>query len=273
MSTDINEKLRNSERPSSVRLQYPLDLGSNGENHVVQFNTIKYDKTGLYRFEVGVALETIRLPMPRVISNGDSLEYEEFSATLLTNLVEGAGAATSIIDVAKTLGVATGTLITPKIKEEASLASATFGVAINPRTMNVFKTPKARQYQFEYSMIAKNKRESDEIDKIVRLFRFRAYPDAATKDESMFISPELFTIRYMSLTDGTYDVNKYLPRPLPCALVGVNVDYNTYGEASFFKGSFAPVETKLTLSFLEMEIDTKQTLAQRYDYTDILGGA
>lgn len=167
-------------------------------------------------------------------------------------------------DLAHMAGVAVATGLQSFAKADAKLIASQIGVTINPRITNVFKTPKPRDLQFEYSLVARNEKESVEINKIINMLRFHQHPAANDLSTSLFTVPEIFVIRHLSMIDGKYVENPYLPKPLPAALVGFNVDENPVGEAAFFKDTFAPVERRITLMFKEMEIDTKETLYNRY---------
>lgn len=241
-------------------LTYPLELGSVGMPHITQFNVYKYIKNTLYQFELKEQKATIRLPTPQKLSNADMLEYEEFSASMLGNLVAGITKG----EIIQAAGVLAAGVTNNILGADGKYVQAQVGVSINPRIAHVFKTPRPREMQFEYSFVARNERESVEINKIIRTLRYLSYPSANLTSTSLFDAPEIFVIRHLSLIDGQYLENDYLPKPLPAALVGINVDENPIGEASFFKDSFAPVERRVTLMFKEMEIDTKQTLLQRY---------
>lgn len=244
---------------------YPSDIYSFGERNFFQMNIIKYDKKAVGRFETTDLKETIRLPMPKNLSYGDSLEWEEFSSGLLGNLAAGVAGDFSLLGVAKAGGLAAVEVAANKIKDDGKTIASFAGVSINPRNTNVFKSPKMREMQYEFNFVARNKRESDEIKVIEDLLRYRSYPAATLNTEALFGAPELFLIRFLTNDKETDEIieNPYLPKPLPAILVGINVDY-LQGEAAFFKNSNAPVDIKMTLFFKEAEYDTKVTLDERY---------
>lgn len=248
--------------PSTDIYTFPADLGVNGNTHVAQFNVVKYRKPGVSQFDITELLKTIRLPLPQKLSNPDLLEYEEFAAPIIANLLND---KVSFEDAIKGMGLQG---IQKGLGDEAKLVSMLAGQSINPRNSNVFKTPKNRELQFEYSLVARTPDESERINQIINLFRFHAYPDV-TYGEILFEAPEVFVIRYLTLIGGAYRENPYLSKPLPAALVGINLDENSYGDVAMFKDTFAPVERKLTLIFKELEIDNKKSLADRYE---VLGG-
>lgn len=248
--------------PSADMYTFPSDLGVDGNTHVAQFNVVKYRKPGVSQFDTTELLKTIRLPLPQKLSNPDLLEYEEFAAPLIAQLVNDEAT------LKQRFGGAVAQAVKDSLGDEAKLVSAMAGQSINPRNTNVFKTPKNRELQFEYSLVARTPEESRTINQIINLFRFHAYPDI-TYGEILFEAPEVFVIRYLTLIGGAYRENPYLSKPLPAALIGINLDENSYGDVAMFKDTFAPVERKITLIFKELEIDNKKSLLDRYE---VLGG-
>ena len=78
--------------------------------------------------------------------------------------------------------------------------------------------------------------------------------------EGYLTAPAQFQITYM-YRDGA---NMYIPKISRCALESMNVDYSPEGVFTTFKADekgAAPVLTKMDLSFTEMEIMTKETIA------------
>ncbi len=75
------------------------------------------------------------------------------------------------------------------------------------------------------------------------------------------LAPSEFQITYM-YKDGP---NMYIPKISRCALTDMSVDYSPEGVFTTFKGDnkgAAPVLTTMNLSFTEMEIMTKETIAE-----------
>ena len=79
--------------------------------------------------------------------------------------------------------------------------------------------------------------------------------------EGYLTAPAQFQITYM-YRDGA---NMYIPKISRCALTDMNIDYSPEGVFTTFKADekgAAPVLTKMDLSFTEMEIMTKETIAE-----------
>lgn len=244
-------------------LMFPSDLGADGHGHVLQLNIFKYQKEKIDKFDLTHLLKTIRLPSPQRISTPDMLQWDEFSAPTFGSALEAFESLGTKKSALSSLAGIPANIISDKLKQDSSLLQAQSGKTLNPRTTNVFKSPKPREFQVELSLVARNQRESIEINKIINLLRYHAYPEYAS-NTVLFIAPEVFHVRYLVNINGQFAENPFLPKPLPSALVGINVDENSHGEATYFKNTFAPVERKITMMFKELEIDTKASLKERY---------
>ena len=250
-----------------IPLAYPANLASDGESKAISFFVVKYDKTKAGRQEtMSVPLSKIYLPVPPELSTGDALDYEEFSAPLLQNIAESANAAVQgrWKEVGTNTLSAMGIMANSALAQDAKYMQSLAGMVVNPRNTNLFKSPKAREYQFTYRFIATSFDESRRIDAIIKRFRYHAYPDVVA-GEGVFYVPDIFLIAIKNYVGGEWIENEYMFKPLPCALIGMAVSYNGNSSVAFFKSSGAPVEVTLTLSFVEMELDNKQELDARYN--------
>tara|TARA_Y100001970_G_scaffold282645_1_gene395924 strand:- start:115 stop:1242 length:1128 start_codon:yes stop_codon:yes gene_type:complete len=132
------------------------------------------------------------------------------------------------------------------------------GKAINPRMELAFKSVPFRTFTFEFEFAPKNQIELDMQHKIIQLFKFHMLPE--TSDQKYLITPSEFQITYMYRDN----MNNYIPKISRCALTNMNVDYSPEGVFTTFKRDdrgAAPVITKMSLQFTEMEIMTKETIA------------
>lgn len=250
-------------------LQYPLDIGSQGESKLTIFNIYQYKKNGVNRTEFKIALGSIVLPIPPELNNTDSLNYEEFSAPIINAIseyatAEGLGAG-FMAAINASIPIVTGTVSKLGGENLVNQASAITGASVNPRNTNIFKNPIAREHKYTFKMIAKSKDESIAIRRIVNKFRYHAYPFASPTDEILYLAPDLFTIAFKVGKASSDDRDTFLFHPLPSALVAMSVSYNGASSPTFFKNTNAPVEVILQLVFKEMELDNKQKLLDRYN--------
>ena len=132
------------------------------------------------------------------------------------------------------------------------------GRSINPNQELVFKSVPFRTFSFPFEFAPKNEQEKDDVQKILSMFKFHMMPEKA--GEGYLTAPAQFQITYM-YRDGA---NMYIPKISRCALESMSVDYSPEGVFTTFKGDekgAMPVLTKMDLSFTEMEIMTKETIA------------
>ena len=132
------------------------------------------------------------------------------------------------------------------------------GRAINPNAELVFKNVPFRSFSFPFEFSPKNEKEKEDINKILSMFKFHMMPEKA--GEGYLTAPAQFQITYM-YRDGA---NMYIPKISRCALTDMSIDYSPEGVFTTFKADekgAMPVLTKMDLSFTEMEIMTKETIA------------
>ena len=132
------------------------------------------------------------------------------------------------------------------------------GRAINPNAEMVFKNVPFRSFSFPFEFSPKNEKEKEDINKILSMFKFHMMPEKA--GEGYLTAPAQFQITYM-YRDGA---NMYIPKISRCALTDMSIDYSPEGVFTTFKADekgAMPVLTKMELSFTEMEIMTKETIA------------
>ena len=178
---------------------------------------------------------------------------------------------TSIIDVATgndKLGETAFKLGAARAIDKVSMLSS--GVAnaltlqnraiINPNMRALFRGVGLREFTFQFKMIARSQRESEEVRRIVEHFREEMYPDVyevGTADIG-FKFPNMFEIEFKY--NGTY--NRNIPRIHLCYLRTVSTTVNPTGGAMRRDG--APNEIDLTLSFVEYKTLSKKDVRKGY---------
>lgn len=143
----------------------------------------------------------------------------------------------------------------------AGFFSKNTGRAVNPRMEMAFQSVPFRSFNFDFDFAPKNRNEVEMVNKIMQLFKFHMMPDIS--DEKFLITPSEFQIMYMY----TDKANMYLPKISRCVLTDMSVDYSPEGVFNTFKSDdkgAMPVISKMSLSFTETEIMTKETTASGY---------
>ena len=135
----------------------------------------------------------------------------------------------------------------------------TRGKALNPKAEMVFTGVPFRSFSYPFEFAPKNEQEKDDVQKIINILKFHMMPEK--EGAGFLLAPSEFQITYM-YKDGP---NMYIPKISRCALTDMSVDYSPEGVFTTFKGDDKgahPVLTKMELSFTEMEIMTKETIAE-----------
>lgn len=148
--------------------------------------------------------------------------------------------------------------------------------AINPQLQVLFRGVGFRTFQFDFLLTPYNEKEAEDIKKIIKLFKFYSAPEivsgngkaldpygAETVQKSelgspFFEVPQTFTIEFFHDGKPNTNVNK-IARSV---LTNINVDYAPNGWATHIEG--APVQTRLSLQFQEIEIIDKRKISEGY---------
>jgi hypothetical protein len=136
------------------------------------------------------------------------------------------------------------------------------GMAINPNLEMAFKSVPFRPFNFDFDFAPKNKKELEQVHKIIKLFKFHMLP-ALSPAEGFFISPSQFQIMYMYRQNE----NTYIPKLAKCVLTSMDVDYSPgekFTTLKPMKDGASPQHMKMKLQFSEMSIITKETVAGGY---------
>ena len=76
---------------------------------------------------------------------------------------------------------------------------------------------------------------------------------------AILIPPSEFDIKfYYSDSSGGFAENPNIPRLSSCVLTNTQIDYAPQGMFAAFEGDGAPVNIKLTLSFREVDLITRE---------------
>src|SRR6056300_350775 len=173
------------------------------------------------------------------------------------------GAGGFALKAAKDLGV--GLAEAAGLGDVSGAITKITGFAENPFSEVVFEKVNHRSFNYTFNLQARNKDEVEDIDKIVKLFKFHMHPELENDISGgrYFKVPSEFEIHYAYQGQ----INNYLNKLSRCVLTDVTVDYGE-GQFSTFRQfddqGAAPVNVQMTLAFTETEIMTKNLIAQGY---------
>ena len=246
--------------------------GVRGSNGKPLESTVSVPKKGTKRLKSSIALY-----MPATVGVQQGSKYNETEmGALTTGVANVAATAMSGQGIGKTMSTAKnqvmsqgGDFVESSVKTAASTISQgakeamelASGTVLNPRLELTFNGIDRRTFSYSFKMMPKSEKEADNVDQIVRMFRFYMAPsfEGGLQDRTMIV-PATFDVTYM-MNNGK--VNEYLNRVSTCVLESCNVTYG--GErVQFFrpneKGA-PPVETNIELQFKEIDLITRERLA------------
>lgn len=128
----------------------------------------------------------------------------------------------------------------------------------------IFEKIDARSFSYTFKLIARNKDEATDIQKIIKFFKFHMHPELDMANGGRYFRvPSEFEIHY-AYNDQK---NNYLHELSRCVCNSVEVEYGS-GDFQTFRQfdeeGAAPVEISLSLGFIETTILTKQQIADNY---------
>lgn len=141
----------------------------------------------------------------------------------------------------------------------ASLGMSKLGYAVNPQLQMLFKGIGFREYQMAFVFTPYSKQETDQVNKIIKMFRTHAAPKIVTGAAGMFfIPPSSFDIDFMF--NGK--TNKNLNRVTESVITNIDVNYSPNGWSTYDDG--APVQTTLTIQFKEIQLVDRAMVEKGY---------
>lgn len=131
------------------------------------------------------------------------------------------------------------------------------GVARNPRTEMLFKTPALRQLSLTWKLMPTNRQESNTIYELIKTIRANAYPSiGSTGQSSAFTFPNVFQVDFVTRRGNDSQMIKFAK----AYCTSVNTSYGASGSAFFSDSGGEPVEVDLTVTFQETEIQTRESI-------------
>ena len=251
------------QRNISPSMIYPENLGREGTHHYVIFSMYN---AGLANKKIGASI-ALYIP-PGALKSTRELSYsedEEGITRAVADVKERGGSDTEAVKAAAEKIASSAARKASQGVQNALGQSA--GVVRNPEITTTFNNVGLRNFNFNYTFIAKSQREVDNIDRIVKTFEQASLPSRRALSGSALKSgvlelPLRFDIKfYDSIHSGGPD---YYLTISECVCKSVDVSYDAGGKPSFIIGSGAPREIQLNMTFTERFAQARQ---------DVTGGA
>lgn len=240
------------------------------------------DESGypLVAFSIPDKQKTIFLPIPPALTFSDGASYSTLNLGILGSVAndimnamneakDQKGGMAKIVNAASYAG---GSSIGRKVALASNSAAAAASIlarevvkaegianiidysnrqVIAPNTNTTFSNVNVRTFSFSFKMVAKDKKDSDEIRKIVNTFRKYLYPEG---NELILQYPPTWTIKFYNGTQGAdgsdgSEEMKYLPKIGRCYLTSFSSSYNA--STNIFHEDGSPTEVDVTATFQE----------------------
>jgi hypothetical protein len=262
---------------------YPEGI-RNSEQDVIKFTMLEYKPSGVGatqsagksnrgstaggNFKERTILGTVVLPIPNNISDTNSMDWGSNSM----NALEAGLAAAAFTGITGGIGKGVETLGAgfqagaedPATKRafgaafagaavggnSAAILSRADGTVINPNLELLFNGPQLRPFNFTFKLAAREKRESEQIIKILNFFK-RGSSAIKTESNLFLKAPHTFGIQYLHMGQGGED-HPFIGRIKECALQSITTSYTPEGQyATFNDGEM--VSYQITMQFSELE--------------------
>ena len=137
------------------------------------------------------------------------------------------------------------------------LVNKAFGQATNPYMEVLFEQMGLRSFTYNFTFAPRNADETDDVQKIIEMFRFHMMPELIGGSSAFMTLPSTFDIHYMyQVNSDEARENNFYHKIATCVLKACEVDYTPNGVKSFASG--APTQITMNLTFQETEMLTKQ---------------
>ena len=219
----------------SITLYSPPSMA---ESYSPKWNTSELGPIG------GQAMRT----MTEGISSGPQAAVSRLMSQL-QNTQQGAGVAV------KMASDAFGTAVGAQSLGDSVMRRLT-SQALNPHIEALFSSVGFREFNFSFTFAPKSRKEADEVQQIIKMFKYFSAPAYDQGGNGVFFSyPDVFNISYFNEDK----IHKFQP----CALTNIQITRNPFEvNSTFYDGH--PVQTQMTLQFMEIAIVTKEHISQGY---------
>tara|TARA_Y100000296_G_C5163494_1_gene253229 strand:+ start:134 stop:1186 length:1053 start_codon:yes stop_codon:yes gene_type:complete len=208
--------------------------------------------------------KTIALYMPASVTTSYNLQYNDQEIGQMAdigmdifNAITGNATGGGLIDkvskkagtAAHIMGVKVLDMAAPGVKALEALHQ---GRIITPRMELMFEGLGRRTFNYTFTFIPKNEKESMTVKEIIKTFKIHMHPEMEANSREFYI-PDVFDIKYMYINKE----NDFLHKISTCYCTSMNVTYGadkytTYDPGP--KGSPPPQQTVVALTFQELEL-------------------
>lgn len=181
------------------------------------------------------------------VGSGNNADLIDRVKKQLTSMAPSAGGVLKQMGtnaVEKAMGLSPGALL-----------AISRGQVYNPNVELLYSAPKMRPFTLNFDFVPKNPGESNMMNQIIRNFKIWSSP---AENGGMFEVPHVWQVTYMAGAGPNPFMNKFKK----AALTNVAVQANSTTDMHLAYVDDAPIITSLALSFMEVDIITRNDQQQ-----------
>lgn len=126
--------------------------------------------------------------------------------------------------------------------------AAGLGQIVNPFTTAIFQGVALRNFAFEWFFSPSNPKESETIEKIIKMLRIKSLPKLKANSGGSFLEfPDEVEFSFLGMQNDTFS----FPTS-PCVISSLNFDRSPTGQPVFFAGTGAPAFISLYMNLVEI---------------------
>lgn len=171
-------------------------------------------------------------------------------AEAITKAIQGGGAKNLGNDAASIVGA-----IGLKSDKQGPAASASLGLAANPKKEQIFKGVDYRTFQFDYQFFPRSPEEAQNVLNIIQEFKYHMHPEFKDTNNFLYIYPSEFDIFYYQ--NGKENLN--IHRHTSCVLKELNINYTPNGMFTTFDNGM-PTQINIQMTFVELGLMDKDKI-------------
>ena len=175
--------------------------------------------------------------------------------------IAGGAAASSL---GKVVGNQVGSAVSSTVEELfppdqiTSAFQQMSGLAPNPNPSVAFQGPQLREFSYSWTLFAKNKAESKNIQNLVKTLKMRALPENTVSDASAILNyPWMCQLNFFPWDKGGngrwFWSDNSIIKIKKCVIASVNANYTPSNIPAFFHDTKSPVAVQISINFKEIE--------------------
>ena len=265
LSTAISkEKVISGTRQSYENLVYPTTLRRSNNDRLKISILSPTESESERKGGKGKAIGSVTLPPPGKITDNNKVDFKSGTLNPLELALAESGLGLLLEDDPANLEanikritdgrddlktIVSGLFVGKAINKSANaILSREAGAIINPNMQLLFNGPTLRPFTFNYKMSPRDRGESVQVQKIIRMFK---QSSAVQRTQTNFFlrTPNRYRLEFLTGSDSSH---RFLPKVKTCSLLGFGVDYTPENTYMTYENN-SMVSYLVTFAFQEIE--------------------